>query len=244
MDQVRQRNASIESFKRELAALKTKTETSVKWFYYIVQNKVDMDSRDIQAELVKAMNKCGLVVNTKYTGASLHMGMVVVHEGRFKYQHVFVSLNYQLYTQPFLKPVIYRTNIVFSRHAIERYLERMNSESVDRALTVMAKAVQQLNVDFVQSLEEDASEIPCGEHDRQVETVDGGMAIIRVQDISENLWEKMNWVVLTYISADMVKDFNRRYAELGFEGEWRNLRPSDFGLREDEEDILDALRNH
>ncbi|MCD9475860.1 hypothetical protein GLP21_12365 [Photobacterium carnosum] len=102
-----------------------------------------------------------------------------------------------------------------STHAVVRYLERNNTLDVKAAIVELGMAL----VDCAQELASHCAQTglcPTGHTERNIKTINDGIAIIIIPDPSVLDYSEADWKVVTYISPDMVKDFNLRSHEAGF----------------------------
>ncbi len=107
------------------------------------------------------------------------------------------------------------TKRVITKHAILRWMVRNKSFDVDAALYSLGKAVTDLDTQIgVTTITQMIR--PVGLTERQVFCHDGGVAILVIENPEEENYRHMKWALVTYISEDMVKDWNLSAVESEF----------------------------
>ena len=101
------------------------------------------------------------------------------------------------------------TGFKISTHAVARFLERNNTTDIDKALSVIGAAIEKCDR-HLGALELFENKIAIGEHNKTIQCSDGGAVFIIIKDPSEGNYRKVEWIVSSYISKDMVKHWNEK----------------------------------
>ena len=102
------------------------------------------------------------------------------------------------------------TGMVITKHALRRWLERNKSNDAKKGLEVLGKAILANEIE-VSSATAFREKDVRGYHEVQFKTNDGGIAIIAFREEDDSIYGSfadMDMTLVTYISEDMVKNWN------------------------------------
>ena len=103
-----------------------------------------------------------------------------------------------------------------STHAVARFMERSNTINIDNALFVLGSAILDCEKKIGMLAIEDNLK-PIGYTERQIICKDGGVAVVLIQDPSDEDYRTMSWDLVTYISPDLRNHWNDKAAKREFE---------------------------
>lgn len=199
----------IRDYAQELATKWQKMETTAKRWNVVFgesRKKVWLDVPKTGERLLERMNKCSQVIFAKsgINGATLFA--VTYTENKFRIVSVFVAYVDGMMQRKYALDY-QTTEIVVSKHAIERWLERNESDNVAEAVRELAYSTIKLDNNLgVMTITKGV--VPVGFVERQVACQGGGVAFIKVENPEEERYPNMKWTVVTYISDDMVRHWN------------------------------------
>ncbi len=143
------------------------------------------------------------------------------------------------------------SQMIITNHAIERWLERNESSDYKESLLQLGHALLAMNHQLISKQFSDKQEV-YGRVERQVECLDGGIAIVIVDQPEDTVLKhfcEKDAVVVTYISSEMVNQWNEAKANEKFanvsEIDWSKKLPSEIALAMDKlSEISKADKNY
>ena len=110
------------------------------------------------------------------------------------------------------------TQLVITHHAVMRWLTRNNSKDVEEAIIQLGTAMMKIDIELAQ-VYYTQDKFSFGLQERQVKCKDGGIAFVKVLNPEEGSYQLAEMLVTTYISKEMVQNWNRK----SFNAEFPNL---------------------
>lgn len=155
---------------------------------------------------------------------SIRMFSVTVSDDQFKILSFIVPL-VGFMIQPKFKLNSVISGMVITTHAIARYLERNKTTDINSALAVLGRAM----IDCDRKLGEMQifeKKLPIGYTERQIKCIDGGVAVVIIQDPSDNNYVSMEWAAVTYIDKSLINEWNNRKISENFDYTDLPFKPS------------------
>lgn len=169
-----------------------------------------LNVEETYSRLVSRIKRCSLMISSSKskTGCT---AIVLTHRlGKFRLETFFVDLSTdgqdQFKRSYFLE---HRSSqAVISRHAIERWLERNESDDVEAALFDLSKAMTESSIKMmVLKYGLDSSFDHLTEY--EAKCLSGGMAIIKTDTPEDESILTREFTLVTYLSADQLRHWNR-----------------------------------
>lgn len=177
------------------------------------KNAILVDVNSSFERLKSRLDRFSILLNTSYEApddirAAMRAVSVVVVDNEVKLLMSLVPLT-PYYKQQKLKLNTVVSSMTISTHAILRWLTRNNSRDVENAIINLGHALVDVDREIglkmvLQNL------VPVGFNERQVKTRDGGIAFVIVPNPEVGQYKHAEMAVLTYISSDMMMDWNKQ----------------------------------
>ena len=176
---------------------------------------VIVDQLATQNKLKKRLSKFGVVVRSSLVpSANVNIQSVVCIDEQFHVTSNYVGFEKTVMQSKYHLDILHTERII-TKHAILRWMVRNNSKDVDAALFTLGKAIADLDTQIGKATIIEAIK-PHGYTERQVICDDGGIAILVIDNPEEERYKYMKWALVTYISEDMIMDWNIEAAESEF----------------------------
>lgn len=186
------------------------------------KKRVNVDVPATMTRLKQRVARYGVHVFSHGNADSLRVFTASCDGDQFKLISHYVGFHGTMMQRPCsLDSVV--TELVITRHAVYRWLERNKSDDVMEALRVLGLAIvhcdQKLGILLITE-----GLVSVGLAERQVECDDGGCAILVIENPEEENYRLMKWACVTYISKDMVRHWNKE----AISSEFPNLKDPTF----------------
>ena len=176
----------------------------------VVVINVEKTMDRVRQRLDKFTQLIAITFSKKPISVIYHLSVIVINDD-YRMMHTVLPLAGGMIQEP-LKLDMQPVDMIITKHAITRYLERNNSTNVNDALNVLGHAIHDCDTTLgILAIKHNL--VPRGYCERQVKCLDGGIAIIILKDPTEEDYRKMDWILVTYLSPGMVKWWNIEAAE-------------------------------